>query len=289
MSDAFEPNQPGVFDIPAEDYHRAPGVSNSMLGEMSPPARQPVYLSKPREVTPWMVMGTLIHQRVLEPNRPLPKLAIRPKTYGPEGKDWNGNANECAAWIRVQEAAGRIVLHRTEVDRVTGCVDAILRHPTCQVIFASGRSEVSIFNRLDVGGGQVLTKARLDWIPDGSDSLVDVKKVGKGKAAADEFIKLAIERRYHVQAASYRHNWNAQMGTTDPREKFTFVVVEDEAPFLVNVITLGWRTMELGLDLYFEDLDLYRRCLEANRWAGYGDEPKVVEAPEWVFRTGGRL
>ena len=47
--------------------------------------------------------------------------------------------------------------------------------------------------------------------------------------------------------------------------------------------------MELGLDLYFEDLDLYRRCLEANRWAGHGDEPKVVEAPEWVFRKGGRL
>jgi len=289
MTTTFEPNQPGVFDIPAEDYHRAPGVSNSMLGEMDPPARLPAYLATPREVTPWMVMGTLIHQRILEPGRPLPKLAIQPETYGPENKRWNGNAKECRAWRRVQEEAGRIVQTQAEADRVTGCVDAILKHPTCQDIFSAGRSEVSVFNRLEVGDGVVLTKARLDWIPDGSDSLVDVKKVGKGRAAADEFIKLAIERRYHVQAASYRHNWNAQMGTTDPREKFTFVVVEDEAPFLVNVITLGWRTMELGLDLYFEDLDLYRRCLEANRWAGYGDEPKVVEAPEWVFRKGGRL
>lgn len=289
MTSHFEPNQPGVFDIPAEAYHRAPGVSNSMLGEMDPPARLPEYLSRRREVTPWMVMGTLVHHRVLEPHKPLPKLAIRPGKYGPEGKDWNGNATECKAWLRAQEAAGRIVQTQAEADRVTGCVDAIRKHSTCADIFAAGRSEVSIFNLLEVGSGHVLTKARLDWIPEDSDSIVDIKKVGRGKAAAAEFIKLVIERRYHVQAGGYLHNWNSQMGTTDPREKFTFVVVEDEAPFLVNIITLGRRTIELGLDLYFEDLDLYRRCLEANRWAGYGDEPKVVEAPEWVFRKGGRL
>lgn len=289
MPEVWQPGLLGVFDIPAEAYHKAPGVSNSMLGEMDPPARLPVYLSQPREVTPWMVMGTLVHHRVLEPQKPLPLLAIQPETYGPESKKWNGNATECKAWLRAQEEAGRIILKPSEADAITGCVDAIRAHPTCADIFAFGRSEVSIFNRLEVGSGHVLTKARLDWIPDGSDSLVDVKKVGKGKADAEEFIKLAIERRYHVQAGSYLHNWNAQMGTTDPREKFTFVVVEDEAPFLVNIITLGRRTIELGLDIYFEDLDLYRRCLEANRWAGYGDEPKVVEAPEWVFRKGGRL
>jgi hypothetical protein len=286
----WQPNVTGVFlDLPAETYHKAPGVSNSMLANMDPPARLPVYLNEPREVTPWMVMGTLIHQRILETDRPMPLLAIQPETYGPKSKKWNGNATECKAWRFAQEEAGRIILKLSEYEAVEGCVDAIRAHPTCGDIFAAGRSEVSIFNQLDVGEGRVLTKARLDWIPDGSDSLVDVKKVGKGKAAAEEFIKLAIERRYHVQAAAYRANWNAQMCTTDPRYKFTFVVVEDEAPFLVNVITLGPRTMAVGEDLYFEDLDLYRRCLEANRWNGYGDEPKVVEAPEWVFRKGGRL
>ena len=285
----WQPGLTGVFDIPAETYHAAPGVSNSMLANMSPPARLPVYLNEPREVTPWMVMGTLIHHRILEPSKPLPLIAIKPETYGAENKKWNGNATECKAWIRAQKEAGLIIQTQAEADRVTGCVDAIRRHPTCGDIFAIGRSEVSIFNRLEVGSGHVLTKARLDWIPDGSDSLVDVKKVGKGKADAEEFVKLAIERRYHVQAASYLHNWNAQMGATDRRDKFTFVVVEDEAPFLVNIITLGRRTLDLGMDLYFQDLDLYRRCLEANRWNGYGDEPKVIEAPEWVFRKGGRL
>jgi hypothetical protein len=289
MNEAWQPGLAGVFDIPAETYHRAPGVSNSMLANMDPPARLPVYLNEPREVTPWMMMGTLIHHRILEPDKPMPLLAIQPDTYGPENKKWNGNATECKDWRKQQEEAGRIILKPSEYEAVEGCVRAIRWHPTCGDIFAVGRSEVSVFNQLNVGAGQVFTKARLDWIPDDSDSLVDVKKVGKGKADEGEFIKLAIERRYHVQAASYLHNWNAQMGTTDPRTKFTFVVVEDEAPFLVNVITLGPRTMAVGEDLYFEGLDLYRRCLEANRWNGYGDEPKVVEAPEWVFRKGGRL
>ena len=49
---------PGVyFDLPAEDYHAADGVSQSMLQHMDPPARLPVYLAEKREHLPMLEGG----------------------------------------------------------------------------------------------------------------------------------------------------------------------------------------------------------------------------------------
>src|ERR1043165_8519081 len=57
---SFTPNTEGIFeDLPAHVYHAAPGVSNSMLKNMEPPARLPVYLAEKREPTAAQIIGTL--------------------------------------------------------------------------------------------------------------------------------------------------------------------------------------------------------------------------------------
>jgi exodeoxyribonuclease VIII len=261
-----------------------------MLANMSPPARLPWYLSKKREVTPWMMMGTLIHHAITEPDRPFPALAVVPETYGPDAKKWNGNATECKDWRKQQEEAKRIILTRAQYDAVVECTLGIANDPDCQAIFAKGQSEVSVFtsrvvpNSYSHGEYSIFTKCRIDRVPTGSNSLVDIKKVGEGMAQKDAFMRLAVDRRYHVQAASYLDNWNAQMGSTDRRETFVFVVVEDVAPYLVNRIEIGRDTLAAGREIYYRDLETFARCKALSKWPGYPPGIQIAEASEWQLR-----
>jgi exodeoxyribonuclease VIII len=236
-----------------------------------------------------MRMGTLIHERILEPHKPLRQIAIVPETYQSEDgpKKWTFNAKACQAWRRQQEAEGRLVVTALEMEAIDGCVDSILEDSLFATIFHNGFSEVSVFNRIQTQSGKVLTRARIDWVPDRSinaNALVDIKKVGKGNAAKAEFLKLAIDRGYHRQAAGYLENWNAQADAESQRDSFVFVVVEDVAPYLVNVIPMGPRTLALGREEYFTSLETYSQCVKSRSWPGYSRELIPVEAPDWVFR-----
>src|SRR5580698_5346016 len=100
----FTENTEGLFaGLPAEQYHKAPGLSHSMLKSMNPPARLPVYLTEKREPTVDMIMGTLVHQAILEPNAPWPQIAVKPETYPDkktgEAKPWHGGATYCKEWV----------------------------------------------------------------------------------------------------------------------------------------------------------------------------------------------
>ena len=218
--------------------------------------------------------------------QPLPQIALVPETYqSDEGpKKWTFNAKACQAWRRQQEADGRLIVTASEMEAIDGCVDSILEDGVCATIFHSGFSEVSVFNRIQTQSGEVLTRARIDWIPNKSNALVDIKKVGKGNAAKAEFMKLAIDRGYHVQAAGYLENWNAQADAENQRDAFVFVAVEDVAPYLVNVIPMGPRTLALGREGYFKSLDAYAQCVRDKRWPGYSRELVPVEAADWAFR-----
>jgi exodeoxyribonuclease VIII len=136
------------------------------------------------------------------------------------------------------------------------------------------------------GNGEydIFTKCRIDRVPTGSNSLVDIKKVGEGMAQKDAFMRLAVDRRYHVQAASYLDNWNSQMGDTDRRDTFVFVVVEDVPPYLVNRIEIGRDTLAAGRALYYRDLETYARCKGAKNWPGYPPGIQIGEAAEWQLR-----
>lgn len=269
----FEPNIPGVYDMPASDYFRAPGVSNSMLSHMDPPARLPAYLEAPRKTSPFMRMGTLIHSRILEPEKPLQGYAWKPDGLSLATK-------EGKAWKAEQVAKGLEILDRDDAETLAGCVNAVRSDPTCKSIFAKGRAELSVFSEMC----GVFTKSRMDWLPDASTAIVDVKKVGEGDASRDEFAKILVNRRYHVQAAFYLDNWNSLMGNTDWREHFVFVVVEDVAPYLVNVFTIEPRTIELGRNTYRRELEIYASCKASGNWPRYLPGIKKLNAPEWALR-----
>jgi hypothetical protein len=260
----WKPGMEGIFyDLPAEVYHAAPGFSHSMAKHMEPPARLPVYLSEPREPTVHMIMGTLVHQRILEPNKEMPRIALKP-----EGMKFS--ATEGKAWKAAREAEKKIILTQSEFDAVTGCVGSISKDARCQEIFKSGKSEVSLFLKHPKTG--VMCKARLDWVPDGN-YLADIKKCQDGQAEENAFSKLLYDSRYYTQAAWYLTLWNALGG--EGKIKFKFIAVEGVPPYLVNIITVRQDAIDLGIERMAANLAEFERCSRLGIWPGYTGEHEV--------------
>ena len=286
MTPTFEHGVPGIYsDLPASIYHAAPGVSQSMLNHMDPPARLPAYLKNGVDPTEAMLLGTFIHSRVLEPDAPLPGFAVQPETYTAakgEVKPWHNGAKACKEWRIAQETEGKQVVTREFLETVLACTGAIREN--CGDVFAQGKAELSLFCTLE----GVLTKRRIDWVPEGLPYLVDVKKVRGGEGGPDAFLKTMLARRYHVQAASYLLGWNALMSTTDMRVGFMFVVVEDEAPFLVSRYLVGQDLLRIGEAQYVQDLATYKRCVLEEHFPGFSPAPVELNAPEWLLRKAAR-
>lgn len=273
----FAPGTEGVFrDVPAEQYHKSPGVSNSMLKWMNPPARLPVYMSTKREPTVAMMLGTLTHALTLEPDKTPPAIALR----GDPDKDDRFNFRKTAgkAWRDAQEAAGLVILKEDEYESVKRMCKSIAAHPLCKDIFAAGESEISCFARHH--DTDILRKFRLDWLPEAGDALVDVKTCQDEGASEEMFSKTLYDLRYFVQAAYYLDGWNT-LNPDNNRKHFVFIAVEKAPPFLVNVFHVEPDSLDLGREQYEHDLWSYRKCNRLNEWPGYGEGSTEIAIPPW--------
>ena len=271
------PTREGVFcDIPAESYHTALGVSQSMLKHMRPtPAHLLGYLECRRKQTPAMKMGTLVHSRVLEPETPLP-LAVKP-----EGMRFS--TKEGKAWRAEQRLQGLTIITQEEGAILEGCVASVTAHPRCREIFASGEAELSIFKTWHCEGGATLRKARLDWLPTNSNAIVDIKTCQDASEAA--FRREILERGYHRQAAYYLDIYNdAQAeGTIDVRTCFVFVAVEKAPPYCVRVYDLSPKAIALGRRMNVEDLQTYTACRASGVFPGYPEDIAEIDLPNHAY------
>jgi hypothetical protein len=282
----FTHNTEGVwFNLTAEEYHAAPGFSFSQSCNMDPPARLPVYLAEKRVVTPWMRLGTMIHERILEPGKDLSNVVIRPETYVSETgetKPWNGNAKVCKRWYADAKNEGLDVVTTGELEKLNGCVESIREHPIAREALSEGIAEVSIFRNVILENGKsVFTKCRIDWVT-GGDAIVDLKKVQSGKGSLEEFSWLVRDRSYHIQAASYLAAWNWAF-PEDTKSKWVWVVVEEDAPYLVATHEARADLLGRGSNDYRSRLIRYSECVDERCWPGY---PLSIGQVEWKFRKG---
>lgn len=291
QSEGWRDGEEGVFfHLPAATYHKASGFSHSMSKHLSPPARLPSYLSDPDEPSIDMVMGTLCHHRILEPDTPFPQIAVKPEKLADPGKDptdWHGNRKVCKQWIADQKAAGKIVLSQAELNEIDGVVNAIVNSPYpamrefLRKVFSNCDTEVSIFKNASNG---VLRKARLDCVPRVGNFLADIKTVGVGMAERSAFQRTIADAGYHVQAASniaIAHD----VGIED-KDNFLFIVAERKPPFLVATYALEWNSeaLRLGGEAWQRRLDTYEQCCRTGEWPGFEAGFNPIDLPEWAKR-----
>ena len=280
----------GVFcGMSSNDYHAAGGVSSSMLRNMDPPARLPAYLAAPREVTPEMMLGTLAHHMLLEPDKPLPKIAVQPETY-PAPPDcsavktkkaspgdplpWHNGATYCKRWHAEAREAGLLVLTSDAMESLRGMVSSVSNHPWARQILVNCDTEVSIFLDYEWNSKSVLRKARLDVVPSIS-VLLDIKTV---EDASKDAFAWKLADGYALQAAYYLDMWNEAI-PHNQRDTFCFVVVERKPPYLVACYFMDSDDLNAGRTAYKRNLQTYMECSETKVWPGFSSKCEPITMP----------
>ena len=278
---AFEPGAEGIFlDLPAETYHKAPGISQSTLKRLGD-AASPAHFKALGPVVPTedMKLGTVCHCAILEPERLGSEFWERPETY-PDSKTgkpkpWHGGADWCKEWLAAH--ADRIVLTHEHVSRIKPIVDRVTALEPFGAALRAGRTEVSWFKRDEVTG--CLLKCRCDLVEEGAHDTIriwDLKKVQVGGAAHDDFQDSIRKLGYHIQAASYIEITGA--------EQFVFVPFDDDTPFDAAQWELNEDQLRLGRLEYRRLLNLFAECTATNNWPGYPAGIKSMDLSKWDHR-----
>ena len=280
-----QPTKAGVYpDVPEHEYHSWNLESNSRLNHMAHPnepgkmvpALYASALRQPFEGSAATVFGTAAHIAIPDEFIDIDSTFAESK-YG----------SVCAAFLKEQQALGadaddRPVVLKGQLDRLKGLHHAFWNTPgemnawAKNLVRSATHKELSI--AFEVGGE--LCKCRLDLV--GEDYVADLKTTKKGSGSTREFQRNAYDRGYIRQGG-----WYLEGAKTIPddkiRETFFFIVVESEAPYLVNVVYPDLPSLDLGFSQASMHLKAVQECREANSWPGYEvDVVDVIVTPEWA-------
>ena len=257
--------KPGIYSIAAERYHAAAGVSKSMLDILAEktPAHLIAYLNGEKEETEAMRFGTILHRALLEPDTYKDAFHVKP-----EGMRFSTKAG--MQWQ--EEHKDKPCLTSDNASTIERMVSAVHRHPYARRLLAGALPEQSLFVEDDFG---TLRKSRLDALTKGN-VVPDIKSVEN--ASLDAFQRAISRYRYHVQAAYYIDNCRL---SGIEKEWFVFIIVEKSPPYAVRCLRLDPDAVEAGRRCYQADIQLYRTCLNEDRWPAWGDGYEDCSLPEW--------
>jgi hypothetical protein len=225
-----------------------------------------------REPTAAMKLGSLLDHRVLG----------TPYLWTTSPFD-SFRTKDAQAWRDEQDARGVTVFSQDDVACVDSMVASLKIHPIASRILSKGKSQVPLIAGYESPGGKVCDrKGLVDWVPDGTKLLVDLKKTAD--ASAFGFGRQAMDLCYHAQAAYYLSMWKA---LHDEERQWLWICVEDKAPFAVAVYSASPAMIEHGENLWRSWLNQFLECTDTDHWPGYnGDDIVQLELPKWA-REGG--
>lgn len=267
-----------IQDMPAEQYHADPGVSNSMLSALnkSPAHCYALHIDPNRPSfgsTAAQSAGTLAHTMILEPMRFAARYTVKPEDVDYRTKDGK-------SWRDEQRAAGLEVITRDDHLTALQQREAVERVPALRNLLAHGVPEASAFWHDDRVG--LRCRARPDWLhwtgPRRCVAL-DIKTIS-------ELTPQTVERHiaaygYHRQAAHYTNGLRA-LGYEV--EEFVFGFVSSSYPFLAVAYVLDDETALQGADEVAQLLDKFAHCTKHNTWPAFGDGYQLIGLPAWARR-----
>lgn len=269
-----EITEPGVYDIPAEEYHRdpVPGGSLSSSGARkllgTSPARFRHELDNPPTPTEAMELGTAAHRMVL---------GVGPDIVAINAKDRRTKAYKDAA--EKARAEGKVPLLAKDYERVQDMAAALLGHPVASALLkGKGPVEQTLVWQDEATG--VMCRAMLDKqtvARTGRPVIVDYKTTSD---ASDKALAKSVwTYGYDMQGAFYTDGFQVLHGGTPD---FLFVFQETAPPHLIRVVSLGEAEMDTGARLNRRALEMFRDCRDAGVWPGYPTEIHEVSLPAWA-------
>jgi hypothetical protein len=262
-------------DLPAAEYHAIKAMSAGMAWTMDSECPLKAWLESPwnpdheAETATHFDIGTAAHLAVLEPHL----FSERVVTH-----DFDSYAKKEAKAIR--DAAyqfGKTPLKPAERDIVIGIKESIERHRAAARLFRNGDAEIS----LEWEWNGIPCKCRPDYLPESLKYVVDLKTANSVNPRA---VSRALERDgWFVRAPWYLGGIKAVTGTMP--EKYLFVVVEKDAPHMVEVFELDDRALVQGEQIIMRTLGLFRECMASGVWPTYsGSTGGIIKIgrPTWA-------
>lgn len=269
---------PGVYDIPAEQYHADPipggSLSSSGARRLLPPSCPALFkheLDHGRPPKRTFDLGHAAHKYVLGSG---PELVV---IDAPNYK--TKKAQEQALDAR---DAGAVPLLAAEHQVVQDMAAALRAHPDASALLNPdhGRAEQSLFWKDQHTG--LWLRARLDFLRHpGPGRMVIPDYKSAVSAAPDKIQKAIYDHGYHMQADFYRAGVQA-LGLGGPDTVFVFIFQEKTPPYLVTVVQPDDTAMDIGRFENRAAIDLYAECRRDDRWPGYAEDITLISLPRYV-------
>ncbi|MFW1676414.1 PD-(D/E)XK nuclease-like domain-containing protein [Pontibacter sp. JAM-7] len=265
----IQQDKTGVFPgIPNADYHAGEGLSSSALKLLlkSPLHYKHQYIDGNRtESTAAMLMGSLVHTMVLEPDELEHDYLII-----------DASTRTTKAYKEAAEFAGnRTPVLLTELDSAAEIANAVLAHPTAANLLRGSQNEHSVYWMERDG---LLCKCRPDiWRPD-IGVVADLKTTTD--ASPGDFAKQIANLGYHISAEWYLRGIEKATGTRP--DTWAWVVVEKSAPFAVQIYEADSDMLAKAADKIDAALDLLAECQRTGHWPAYQDGIQKIYLPAWA-------
>jgi hypothetical protein len=275
-------DQPGIYDIPEDLYHRDPVPGGSLSASNAKklladggPAKYRYFLDNPEEPRDEFDFGTAAHTLTLGTGAPLIEV---------KADNWRTDKAKDAA--KEARDAGAVPLLTKDIKVVYAMADALGAHPTAAALLnpERGRPEMSAF-WLDEQW-KIWRRCRYDFMPHHDPRRTAVIADYKTCARADprSFAKAVADFGYYLSAAWYCDGWRAIYGT-DPG--FAFIAQEKTPPYLVATYQLDGEALAIGRHDGERAMEIWRDCREAEAegrayaWPGYSHEIETIALPRW--------
>jgi hypothetical protein len=272
---------PGIYDIPADEYHRdpcpTPAVSNSAIKRILTHSPRHAF-TESRRLNPnhqrkekWEFdRGSAAHALLLEGEdrmRVLPFEDYR-KDAAKHARD---DARAAGFYPVLQEQYESILqMRENALAAIAACKDL------GGITLLDGKPEQTLIWQ----EGDTWARARLDWLHRDGILVLDYKTT-ETCAHPDAWVRTMAGMGGDIQGSFYLRGNKAVGG--DPLAKFVFIVQEVTPPFAVCLIGLPPMFLELGTLKVCEGIDLWARCVATNSWPAYPDRICWVEPPPYLM------
>lgn len=275
-------NAPGVYTIPAAEYHADPCPEPSLNFSTA----KAICLESPRHA--WeqhprlnphyerteadhFDLGTAVHQVLLEGTHSVQLV---------EAKDWR--TKDAKEQRDAAREAGKLpLLTHVWADvqaMVTAAREQLGEHRDASAMFTVGTPEQTIVWLQQ----DAWCRARVDWLrPSGARIYIDDYKTATD-ANPDEWTGRAFwNHGYDLQAEWYRQGVATVHGVPLDQVRFTFAVQETRPPYALVVVALGGGPEVIGQKKWRYALERWTACRRDDRWPSYASRTCYADVPRW--------
>jgi hypothetical protein len=272
--------KPGIYTIPADEYHRdpcdEPSLSASiahLLVKKTPahahwahPRLNPYYERTEKAI---FDLGNMAHAVLLENTYERIVVVDADSWRTKAAQQERDDAHSRGFTPVLNKDYQRLVL-------ATGDIRTQVNQRTYDPpLFTEGKPEQTLVWQ-ERG---VWCRALVDWLHDDFSAIDDLKTTS---ASANPVLwsKHTLEKiGADVQFAFYRRGVKALTGKTPA---FRWVIAEIDPPFPISVVSLDPSWVDLADLKVDRAIERWRQCIETDTWPGYPESIYYAEPPAWV-------